>query len=554
MRNAIIDFEFWRSDSPETMITGDAEAVIFGVRAAWIVVTGILFIRFHADFLRQPWLALQAYFVLPLVFGWMICVACSVQAAVRRKQLGFLLFTTDLTAWEIVSGDCAWLCLLIPHALAQILLGGLPFLLLCGPGVFAMLITSVNFLGMCAALVSFGLMLGVVCGPRTALSLALVLPPAAVGLVWAWWTPGGWLLDPLTLIEYCVRGGLVTGLTAALPYLLLWTTLTAAFLGVAAWRLRPTVLRPLDVRLTPSGSPSASTYLHRPPVGDDPLRWRERYAGHPFSLSRWLPRWLCLGLTGLASLVASAWVVEQRLQSLGGSGLQTRWRDFPSTLLPTGGDGAVFLLPPLVITLVFGSVALARSLYSRNEEHRCGIWEHLLLTDLTLAELVEGKWRGIRDALRPYWLAASVPALLVALAGGLPGALVMAAGLVLSQSLIGYVGATALARTLITDDMIEGIGHRLEGMGNRYMRLPPSLRWLLPVGGLCVVVVAWWLLPVLQQACGPWGDAALAMLVAIPCAWLLRRANPALLRAAARELEQTREEQKAHYPAVNARA
>src|SRR5437016_1356108 len=116
MLNAIIDYQLWRTDTRARHIPPETAWFVYGFRTGWIALTGLAFLVFPDTFRRRPWVALQIYLALPLLFCWVVCGVFAVKAAVRRKQLGFILFTTDLTAREIVVGDWAWLSWITPVA------------------------------------------------------------------------------------------------------------------------------------------------------------------------------------------------------------------------------------------------------------------------------------------------------------------------------------------------------------------------------------------------------------------------------------------------------
>src|SRR5438128_59175 len=99
---------------------------------------------------------------------------------------------------------------------ARLFLGGLPFLVLGGLGVPALLLPAVNIAGICAVIVALGLMLGVVCGPRRAVVLTLALPPLAAQWLWGPRMRRDWLVDPFALVERCATGGVAEGLRALL--------------------------------------------------------------------------------------------------------------------------------------------------------------------------------------------------------------------------------------------------------------------------------------------------------------------------------------------------
>src|SRR5262245_60987418 len=115
MLNAIVDYQIWRSDPAASELPPETARLVFGFRTTWIALTGAAFLVLQGEsLLRHPWDASHLHLALPLLFAWLLAGPIGVKTAVRRKRLGLVLFTTDLTAWEIVSGDWAWLSWIVP--------------------------------------------------------------------------------------------------------------------------------------------------------------------------------------------------------------------------------------------------------------------------------------------------------------------------------------------------------------------------------------------------------------------------------------------------------
>src|SRR5262249_30291341 len=110
-------------------------------------------------------------------------------------------------------------------------------------------------------------------------------------------------LDPFRTLAPCwgrVEAGTVVRhlLEAALA----WGALTAACLGWAVWRLRPDGLR----QLSGHGGRRLARSPDRPPVDDDPVRWKTYYIDGlaPLPGLRRVPRWV--GVLGAAAVSVGA--------------------------------------------------------------------------------------------------------------------------------------------------------------------------------------------------------------------------------------------------------
>jgi ABC-type transport system involved in multi-copper enzyme maturation permease subunit len=190
-----------------------------------------------------------------------------------------------------------------------------------------------------------------------------------------------------------------------------WVGVIVGGLTLAAWRLRPVCLAQLEGR---GRKKERRPGRARPPVGADPLCWKECYVeGLSTQASRGrTPFWLELGV------VFALWAGV--LLILCGDSIDWKFeRVFPL-------DGSRPLLMPEfpffmqgLTVLVVGTVLIAvRGAGAISREKQRHTWETLLLTDLTPRELVRGKFRGILWAFYPYLAAALLPALLLSWTGG----------------------------------------------------------------------------------------------------------------------------------------
>ena len=225
-----------------------------------------------------------------------------------------------------------------------------------------------------------------------------------------------------------------------------WGLLGCVCLAAAVWQLRPVYIRELENPVT------KPTWYHggRVPIGDDPIRWRERYVERlmPASFKAFLLPLLLLP-SGLVYLLTpkSAGGRAQRLSLWPGvvltaalatisSGLILWFCLPPNATLPAATQAVLhldfgrlramapvgaedgFLLQGLVVMLLGSFVVGIRCSGAVTGERERQTWEAVLLTPLSAKQLVHGKLWGVMAACYWYLLAYAVPTVLLsALAG-----------------------------------------------------------------------------------------------------------------------------------------
>jgi hypothetical protein len=163
--------------------------------------------------------------------------------------------------------------------------------------------------------------------------------------------------------------------------------LTLVCLALATWRLRPAQQRKQQAAPHLKGR-----WWDRPPIGDAPMRWKERFVGDWLSLPIWraLPRWLkCALWAGLIACIALAWPERETFIALG---------------------AGQFVFSGLFVAI--------RSAGAITGERANQTWDSLLTTQMDAYQIVRGKLWGQIDAIRPYLLAYLGPALLGAMLTG----------------------------------------------------------------------------------------------------------------------------------------
>ncbi len=205
-----------------------------------------------------------------------------------------------------------------------------------------------------------------------------------------------------------------------------WGSLGTVCLAIAAWRLRPAYLRYLEAR---DRKAPRWWRARRGPVGDDPIRWKERHVEGiaPLAVLRSFPGWLGLLLVVLATTAASGAIFFAHSPTAFGEW----WRlltslDFQglsAALVAVLPAGNAFYWQGIVVMLLAVLVVGARCSGAVTGERERGTWEALLLTPLETRELVRGKYWGVLGAAVPYLIAYAVPAVLISALCGV-GALV----------------------------------------------------------------------------------------------------------------------------------
>jgi hypothetical protein len=327
------------------------------------------------------------------------------------------LLTTRLRSWEILLGklaaqgvtmamllaltfpllcfSAAWLGLPLVPLVAQVL--GMVLLVFLLGGVA--LLASVWSRNTSEAILSvYGMILGLLL-LAWALQAALAGQTGSAGAVRGAVTRVLAVFEPDYLMEPAwADAGPAVAWGRLLAVALAWGGGGLVCLALACWRLRPAYARQLEA----AGRGKEVVQARRPPVGDEPVLWREEYVEGVASLAalRRVPRWLGVVLVSLVSFTVLGFLYAQRAVS-----------HADQLYLFQSGLGLVVTLTTAVVVGVRSSSAVSR-------EREASTWEALLLTPLVAHAVIEQKFRGILRAARPYLLAYAVPALGLSLWGG----------------------------------------------------------------------------------------------------------------------------------------
>jgi ABC-type transport system involved in multi-copper enzyme maturation permease subunit len=231
---------------------------------------------------------------------------------------------------------------------------------------------------------------------------------------------------------------------------LAWGAIGGACVALAVWQLRPVYIRELES--SPAKKPRWLA-VERQPVGDDPVRWRERYVESltptvfRVFLLAFLPLWIVPFLI-VRFTAPAAGVATRRLSQWPGvalvavltiaSSLAILWTCLPpgttfagfvqaalhfnihklQAMTPVGAEEG-FLVQGLVVMVLFSMIVGIRCSGSITSEREKQTWEAVLLTPMSAKQLVNSKLWGVLTGMLWFLAAYAAPALLLSSLGGL---------------------------------------------------------------------------------------------------------------------------------------
>lgn len=407
-------------------------------------VQQLQFVSNHVEILLQ--------YQLVLVIA--ITPALTASSLGKEKERGtlFALFGTQLTSRQILIGMLLGRLLL----LMPLLLTALPALVFMVTWTereaTTLLLAMLQQVVLVFSLGVVGLLFGIwlrsiteaVMASYLFLGLAYVILRVVANSV-----PGvSWLLPVEGLVD------LLQGHSPLLfvAHLVVWALLGSLCLWQGCRRLREVCVEQLDKK------PSRRIWAYRPPVGNDPIRWRECHVIGlaPLPIFRAIPRWVAVFgvfagavvLNGLIALDVSPAFVSS----------VSRF-DFETALAcvrtkARGHEEATALMG--IIFVLLGCFALAvRCATSVPEEKRRNTWDDLLLTAQSFREITTGKMWGILQATVPYVIAYTLPMFFFAWMAG-PGALLMAGfWIVVPCAVVGIAVYSGIDMVQVPRDMDE---------------------------------------------------------------------------------------------------
>jgi ABC-type transport system involved in multi-copper enzyme maturation permease subunit len=250
--------------------------------------------------------------------------------------------------------------------------------------------------------------------------------------------PHGWPVNSSTYVRDAGRS------------LLVWAILGTGCVALASLRLKPRYIRQLEGE----GRKRRQRWwrARRPPVSDSPLRWKERHVEGvaPLALLRSLPRWLGVALVFAATVLWGCSVLVDHLPpgETGDKVLQRisegDWLGLWAVAFDLSPASGEFFGMGILVMFLASLVVGIRCSGAVTGERERQTWEALLLAPLETPELIRGKLWGIVGATYPYLLAYALPALALAVLGGLAAAFWTALWLAVTWLAMCYVGAAGL--------------------------------------------------------------------------------------------------------------
>jgi ABC-type transport system involved in multi-copper enzyme maturation permease subunit len=389
--------------------------------------------------------------LLLLLLATPVFVAGAITDEKRRGTLPQLL-TTDLDTRHILLGK-------LLGRTAQVLLIALtglpPFALLAGfagIGPLGVLVLAAALAGPLFALAAAAVLASVLCRQTRDAILALYAIGVVCGL--AVWYAGGPLevLNPLSVTQAAWGPASAGGMAEALRRLAVsapfYLVVGGACLGIAVWQVRPALRRELEGG-PPRTGPDRWYQAAHAPVGDDPVRWRERIVEGlaPGPALRRIPRWL--GVTGVAvvttvsslTILALSMPPGKTVGDLAAAVLAVN----PAAVQAALPDAAAgFLVQSLVAMLLASLVVGVRCSGAVTAERERQTWEALLLTPLSAGEILDGKLWGVLGAGLWYLLAYAAPAAALSALGGTLALFWTLLWLAVTVLAMYYVGAAGL--------------------------------------------------------------------------------------------------------------
>jgi hypothetical protein len=386
------------------------------------------------EFLRQEQIARTVYasgYVSTLLHQQLILIAF-LTPALAAAALGYekqnntlmALFGTDLTDREVVLGKLLGRL----AVLGLVLLTALPLVVIMATigdvSVLRILMALAQAAALIMALAGIA-MLASVWAKRTADAIlacyaAIIIVYLALEIFLVSFPLPSWL-EVLDIL----RQLMTPQVQLDEPWLIRYFCHLAAYAGVgvaclalARRSLRGACLREFDRR------PPRWLWSFRPAVGDSPIRWRERYVIGlaPIPWLRFIPDYI----TKVAVFTFSSILAFSALDNLSGRMLipLLRTAHFQLAYQALGGSNNPTRLTLEVcamggVLLLIGTIVVAvRCANSIREEKQRQTWEDLVLTPLTMEEIVNDKRSGILQAGVSYLILYALPMLALSTLGG----------------------------------------------------------------------------------------------------------------------------------------
>lgn len=252
--------------------------------------------------------------------------------------------------------------------------------------------------------------------------------------------PGAWL-DPFVglgnILSKDKDGVWAVSWLELMAHLAVWASLGAACVVLASSRLRKVCIEQRETKA------ARRLWAFRPPVGDNPIRWRECYVIglSPLPILRVVPRRFALLGVFLFSAAVAALFANNAAPGYVSTLLQFDFV-YAFDMLWSQREKIREAMPLLgLIFILLGEILIGvRCATSVAEEKRRNTWDDLLLTAQSFREITKGKMWGVLQATVPYVFAYAMPVFVLAAVGGVR-ALLLATVWIIVPCLIVYGAA-----------------------------------------------------------------------------------------------------------------
>lgn len=282
-------------------------------------------------------------------------------------------------------------------------------------------------------------------------------------------------LDPFLFLQQLALPGAGPRPVAVCTHLAMCGAAAAVCLIIAAITLRPACARQLQQR------PGRWLSAFRRPVGDDPIRWRECHVIGlaPLPWLRIVPTWL--GRLGVFLFATALALQGMCFASRRGSLFSLLRGEYWGDIFQVSQLRSARLIEEVhimgAVLLIVGSLVVAvRCATSVAEEYRRKTWEDLMLTPLSVDEIIEGKFAGILRAAMSYLALYAIPMFAMAAFGGASCLVVAIVWVIASTICIWFAARFGIASAGITSQKDDaGRDHDIIGRAIWAMQMGPEI-------------------------------------------------------------------------------
>jgi ABC-type transport system involved in multi-copper enzyme maturation permease subunit len=389
---------------------------------------------------------------LMIVLGLVPALTAGALGVEKERGTLFALFETQLASRQILLGKLLGrLALIVP--LMLITLPALAFLAaLTDRGLPVLLMALTQEVVLATALGAVCLLFAIWIRRAADAIIACYLFLVLVYVMHLTFTasqPATFWFDPVENLLNVLHG---ESWYAFLIHLAIWGFLGWMCLRLGWGRLRQVCVAQIDKK------PPRRLWAFRPPVGNNPIRWRECYVIGlaPIPVLRIVPRWLALVVIFLLSAAVAGFTANDiapgfvaavlNIDPVAASqGMAQRQREIQDSVQRMG----------LVFVLLADLLVAVRCATSVAEERRRNTWDDLLLTARSFREITTGKMWGILQATLPYILAYALPVFFLAWLAGARALLTAALWIVLPCAIVFLAALAGIDMLKVPREMDE---------------------------------------------------------------------------------------------------